>query len=207
MSRVPRVPLAVAALVAALLVTAASGAPEKPVQVTLVGDSVTGSIALNPAAQAELHRGLSIRLDAKVCRRLVQPSCSFRGASPPTAFEAVQRYGRSLGEVLIVHVGYNDSAEGYALGIDRVLLAARSQGVDRVVWVTLHETKTAYRRTNLAIEHATRRWPRLLVADWNAHSRDEPWFRRDGIHLNAAGASALASFLRVRVLEVARRAS
>ena len=205
--RVPRVSFVVASLLVATLLVTAAGAARKPVQATFVGDSVLASIAHVPTAQAELKRGLSVRLDLEVCRRLVQPSCLFRGASPTTALQAVQSYGRSLGEVLIVNVGYNDSADGYAQGIDRVMRAAGSQGVESVVWVTLHETGTGYRRTNVAIERAAKRWPQLVVADWNIHSRDELWFRRDGVHLNDAGANALASFLRGRVLEVARRTS
>lgn len=204
MSRVARLLSVAGTLVVAALIVTGAGAVGKPPRVTLVGDSVSGSISLSPAAQAELTRGLIVRLDAEVCRRLVQPSCAFRGASPTTAFQAVQSYGRALGQVLIVHVGYNDSSEGYAQGIDRVMHTARSQGADDVVWVTLHETKSGYRRMNLAIEQATRRWPQLVIADWNAHSRDQRWFRRDGIHLNGVGASALASFLHARVLEVAR---
>lgn len=207
MFRVPRVSIVVASLLTAALLVTAAGAARKPVQATLVGDSVSASITQVPTAEAELRRGLSLRLDLEVCRRLVQPSCVFRGASPATAFQAVQSYGRSLGEVLIMHVGYNDSADGYAQGIDRVMRAARSQGVDSVVWVTLHETKSTYQRTNDAIERAAKRWPQIVVADWSTHSRDEPWFRRDSVHLNDAGASALASFLRVHALEAVHRAS
>ncbi len=206
-SRVPRVSIVVASLLPAALLVTSAGAVTKPVQATLVGDSVTASITRVPTAEAELRRGVTLRLDAEVCRRLVHPSCVFRGAIPSTAFQAVQGYGRTLGEVLVMHVGYNDSADGYAQGIDRVLRAARSQGVASVVWVTLHETKGSYRRTNLAIEQAAGRWPQIVVVDWNAHSRDKPWFRRDGIHLNDTGARALASFLRVHLLEAVRRTS
>ncbi len=203
----PRVSFVLVALLAAALLVSTSGTAGRSVQGTLVGDSVAGSISQSPDAQAELKRGLSVRLDAEVCRRLVRPSCLFRGASPTTAFQAVRSYGRGLGEILIVHVGYNDSADGYPQGIDRVLRAARSQGVESVIWVTLHEATSAYRRTNVAIASAAERWPELALADWSAHSRDELWFRRDGIHLNGAGARALASFLRARVLDVARRSS
>lgn len=201
----PRVSIVVASLLAAALLGTPAGAAKKPVQATFVGDSVSASISRIPSAQAELKRGLSVRLDLEVCRRLVQPSCVYRGSSPTTALQAVQSYGRALGEVLIVNVGYNESAYGYGQGIDRVLRAARSQGVDGVVWVTLRETSSGYRRTNLAIESAAKRWPALVVADWDTYSRNEPWFGRDGLHLTDTGANALASFLRARVLEVARR--
>ena len=150
--------------------SAASG----PLRVTFVGDSVAASISYVPAAQAQLRRGMKVRVDARVCRRLVQPSCSFEGSTPTTALQAVQGYGRSLGRVLVVKVGYNESTEGYGAGIDQVMRAALGQGAVGVVWVTLRETRDIYHSTNLAIETAAKRWPQLVVADWNAYSSAEP---------------------------------
>jgi hypothetical protein len=182
-------------LVAAL--TGATTAEAKgPVPVTFVGDSVPASISYIPAAQAQLNRGLNVRLDLRVCRRLVQASCSYQGSTPTTALRAVQSYGRSLGRVLIVNVGYNESASGYRRGIDRIMRAALAQGADGVVWVMLRETRDIYHRTNIAIRTAAERWPQLVVADWNAYSSGKPWFRDDGLHLTATGATALAAFLR-----------
>ena len=74
-------PVVVAAL--ACLVMATTGpvpASAAPGRVTFVGDSVPASITYVPAARAELERGLSVRLDLRVCRRLVQPSCAFQNA-------------------------------------------------------------------------------------------------------------------------------
>lgn len=192
-----------AALVAALAVAAppASGASRVPV--TFVGDSIPASITYVPAAQARLQRGLRVRLDLRVCRRLVQPSCSFQGSSPTTALGAVQGYGSALGAVLVVNVGYNEEARGYRAGIDRVMRSALRQGARGVVWVTLRETRGIYHETNVAIRRASRRWPQLLVADWNAYSSGKPWFGDDGLHLTSTGATALASFLRSYVLRAA----
>ncbi len=133
----------------------------------------------------------------------IQQSCSFQGSTPTTALQAVQGYGGALGDVLIVNVGYNESADGYSYGIDRVMRAALAQGTRQVVWVTLRETRPLYRSTNAAIVTASRRWPQLVVADWNAYSRGRPWFGSDGLHLTETGADALAAFLRLRVLQVA----
>lgn len=194
-------------LTCALAVSHATAADARPpVRATFVGDSVSASIEYVPAAQATLRRGLDVRLDVKVCRRLVQPSCTFQGTAPPSALEAVQSYGRSLGRVLVVAVGYNEDGRGYGAGIDRVMRAARAQGAVGVVWVTLRESgqyASLYAKTNRAIERAARRWPQLRVADWNAHSRGKPWFGDDGLHLNATGAAALASSLRTMILRVA----
>ena len=170
---------------------------------TFVGDSVSASITFIPTARRQLERGLTVRLDAEVCRRLVQPSCRHRGTRPTTGLQAVKSYGRSLGKVLVVNVGYNETADGYGAGIDRVLRAALAQGASGVVWVTLRDADGSYRRTNAAIRAATRRWPALVVADWNAHSAGKPWFRRDGLHLSSAGATALASFVRPHVINAA----
>ena len=187
------------ALATALVVTVAgvgSAEAKGSLSATFVGDSVPASIEYIPGARAQLRKGLSVRLDLRVCRRLVQPSCSYQGSTPSTALQAVQAVGRSLGRVLIVNVGYNESAQGYRQGIDRVMRAALAQGADGVVWVTLRETRDIYHQTNVAIKTAARRWPQLVVADWNAYSRGKPWFGHDGLHLTSAGATALASFLR-----------
>lgn len=200
-----RLTLFAALLTSALVVAASQGAAPKPIKVTIVGDSVPASIGYTTTAKAELRRGLAVRLDVAECRRLVQPSCAFNGSTPSTALEAVRRYGSSLGNALVVSVGYNESASGYAVGIDRVMRAALAQHARAVVWVTLRETSELYRQTNRAIRRAAARWPPLTIADWNAYSRGKPWFVRDGLHLTGTGADELAAFLRRRVLDAIRR--
>jgi len=79
-----RGPLALVAMAVVLLagalagVAPAAGAPAKP-RVTLIGDSITASFASVPAATRALGAGLDLRVDARVCRRLVAPSCTHRG--------------------------------------------------------------------------------------------------------------------------------
>jgi len=177
----------------------AAPAAARAARATFVGDSVPASITYVPAAQAELERGLSVRLDLAVCRRLVQPSCTFQGAAPATALHAVQTYGRSLGRALVVDVGYNDDPRGYGQGIDRVMRAALADGATNVVWLTLREAgpyTRVYHATNLQIVKAAKRWPQLLVADWNAYSAGKPWFRADGLHPSVGGATRLAAYIR-----------
>ena len=173
---------------------------------TFVGDSISASISYSTTAQKQLKRGLAVRLDVKVCRRLVQPSCTFQGSTPTTALQAVQSYGRSLGRVLIVKVGYNEDGRGYGDGINRIMRAALAQGAVGVVWVTLREEgrySSLYRGMNAAIKKTAKRWPQLLVADWNAYSAGKPWFGSDGLHLSARGATELAAFLRPYVFRAA----
>ncbi len=184
------------------LIAPASAAARRTV-VTVVSDSVAASISYVPAAQADLEHGLVVRLDLKVCRRLIEPSCAYQGSAPPTALSAVRSYGTRLGQVLVVDVGYNDSSSGYARGIDTIMRAALSQGAKGVVWVTLREAgdyASDYRSINAEIKAAARRWPELIVADWNAHSAGKSWFGTDGLHLNPSGATALARFLRPFVI-------
>ena len=193
------------AVVVCFAVVAATSAPgaRPPVKATFVGDSVAASITYAPLAQAELRRGVAVRLDLQVCRRLVTPSCVFQGSAPSSALQAVRSRGRSLGDVLVVNVGYNEAGEGYGQGIDRVVRTAFAQGAKGVVWVTLRETSSNYRRTNVAIKAAARRWPQLVVADWNGYSRGKPWFGHDGLHLTVRGAEALARLVRTDILEAA----
>ena len=202
-----RTVLATVALACLLGASQAAASPDAaPIPATFVGDSVPASIAYVSSAQAQLRRGLSVRLDLKVCRRLVQPSCSFQGSSPPTGLQAVQSYGHSLGRVLIVKVGYNEGSQGYGAGIDRVMRAALADGASGVVWVTLRERggyASIYHSTNMEIKQAAKRWPQLLVADWNAYSSGKPWFGSDAVHLTATGATRLAAFLRPYVFRAA----
>jgi hypothetical protein len=203
--RVAVVAAVISSLAALLLAGAAAAGGSAPIEATFVGDSVPASISYVPQARAELRRGLDVRLDLRVCRRLVAPSCSYQGSTPTTALQAVRSYGRSLGEVLIVKVGYNESAQGYRQGIDQVMRAAIRQGVTGVVWVTLREARDTYRWTNIAIRTAAKRWPQLVVADWDRYSRGKPWFGPDGLHLTATGATALAAFLRPYIFRAAGR--
>ncbi len=192
-----------AALASALLATTGTAAATKPLPATFVGDSAAASISYTPQAKKVLSRGLEVRLDLRVCRRLVTVGCPFQGSTPPNALQAVQSLGRSLGDVLIVYVGYNESSSGYGKGVDQIMRAALRQGARGVVWVTLREQREIYRQTNAAIRTAAKRWPKLQIADWNAYSTGKPWFRSDGLHLNATGAQGLARFVRQYVLRAA----
>jgi hypothetical protein len=168
----------------------------------VIGDSIAASFDYVVIARRYLGKGLDLRSDALVCRRLVAASCSFQGTTPPTALQVVGAQGRALGPVVVVNVGYNDWAAVY--DVDRVMKALGAAGVRRVVWVTLREAgsyATIYAQSNARIRKAAGRWRKsLAVADWNAHSRGRPWFREDGLHLSTSGALGLARLLRPLVL-------
>lgn len=195
--------LLAAALAASLLAGTTAAATQAPVRVTFVGDSVPASIMYSPRAKSILGRGLATRLDLRVCRRLATVSCSYQGSAPKSALQSVQSLGHSLGDVLVVDVGYNEGASGYRDGIDRMMRTARAQGAAGVVWVLLRETRDEYRQTNAVIRAAGKRWPDMLVADWNEYSRGKPWFSSDGLHMGVMGADALAAFVRPYVFRAA----
>ena len=177
----------------------ASATSAAPPRVTVIGDSITESLEYVPSARTYLGRGLDLRLDTAVCRRLAYESCTFQGRTPPTALQIVAAHGRGLGRVVVVNVGYNDWTAVY--DVNRVLRALRAAGVQRVVWVTLRATTSNYAGTNAAIRRAARRWEGVVVADWDAYSRDRSWFRADRLHLTPSGAVGLARLLRPLVLD------
>jgi lysophospholipase L1-like esterase len=180
---------------------AAGGAT--PVRATMIGDSVSASILETPSAAQILKRGINIRLELRVCRRLIAPSCPYQGQTPPTALDTLESLGSGLGSVLVMDVGYNDDSDAFVSGIDRVMQFALAHGVHSVVWVNLRVTggyASTYTAINDALEQASHHWPELHVADWNRYSAGKSWFASDGLHMGASGADALAAFLRPYIL-------
>ena len=167
---------------------------------TVIGDSVQASFTYAPAARRVLGRGLDLRLDARVCRRLVAPSCAFQGSTPESALALVRRRGTSLGPVVVLHVGYNDGPGAY--DVPAMLRALRAARVRTVLWVTLRAARPGYRAINDRIRAAARASGAVRVVDWDARSAGRPWFAGDGLHLTPAGAVALAELLRAEVAAV-----
>jgi hypothetical protein len=201
--------LAVAGAVAAAVPVSPAGssrAAAAPVRVTLIGDSVADSLEYVPDAERSLARGYDMHFDLRVCRRLATAGCPYAGGTPPSALDAVHESGTSIGQVLVVDVGYNDDPAQYRRGMDDVVETARALGVRRIVWVTLRETQPVYRETNGVIRGEAKRFPQVEVADWNAWSTGKALFRGDGLHLSASGASALAAWLRPYLLRAASAA-
>ena len=187
-------------LVTALAALGPAVASADAVRFTFIGDSKAAAIEFSPPAQRLLARGNIVRRDLKVCRRLVAPSCSYQGVTPTTALQAIRNYGRTLGRVLVIDVGYNDSSATYKPQLEQVVRAAKARGVKGIVWVNLRVVPAHpdYRRINAIIAEAGRRRPILYVANWNAYTRGKPasWFGSDGIHLTSAGAVGLVRLVR-----------
>ena len=194
--------IAIAGAIALACAAAGFAQDASKTRVTVIGDSITASFDYVPAARRYLGKGLDLRSDAVVCRRLVATSCPFQGSTPSTALQVVGSKRSALGPVVVVNVGYNDWPAVY--DVDRVMRALKAAGVRSVIWVTLREATSyadVYAQSNARIRKAASRWKgRLVVADWNAYSRGKLWFREDGLHLTTSGALGLARLLRPLVL-------
>lgn len=185
-----------AATSAAGTVRAAGSAP----RVTFVGDSAAVLISLDPVASAILRRGVDVRLEAAVCRRLARTSCPDGAVRHPTVLELIERNGTTLGSTVVIAVGYNDPEEEYAGEIEEIVRALHAVGVEQILWLTLRAARHPYLTMNDAIRDAAARHPSMTVVDWNELSRTHPgWFADDGIHLERDGARAMAALVR-RVL-------
>jgi hypothetical protein len=191
-------PLLLVAVLAALVALGPAAGSADAVKLTFIGDSKSAAINYSTRAKRLLSRGHDVRRDLKVCRRLVAPSCTYQGVAPRTALQAVRHYGTSLGRVLVIDVGYNDSSATYRRHLNKVMRAALARGVKGVVWVNLQAVRTDYAAINRIINRSKRRWARLHVANWNRYSRGHPgWFAAsDGIHLTNAGAIGLVKLVR-----------
>ena len=178
------------------LVASAQGGSTAPTRVTVFGDSAATAMAYDPTAKRTLGRGIDLRLEVAACRRVGDTSCPYDGVRPPNVIDRATELGRDLGPVVVVIVGYNDYEANYDGNIEDALAAFRKAGVERVLWATLHETRSDYASMNDIIRDAARRHPEMTVVDWNAASRDNPgWFQPDGIHLTATGAEGMATMV------------
>jgi hypothetical protein len=165
-------------------------------RVTMVTDSVGGALYWLDGPRAALASGFDFDLETKTCRKLVEPGCGAYGdPAPESALDTIRALGPALGPILVVDVGYNDTAEHYAAGLDEVMTAARAAGVQHVIWLTLEEREGVWAQINTEIWAATARWPELTVADWATASAGQNWFV-DEAHLDWVGGTALGAFVR-----------
>jgi hypothetical protein len=186
-----------------LLASAAPGKSNALTRVTIFGDSAATAMAYDPDARRTLGRGIDARLELAACRRLGDASCPYDGVRPPNVIERATQLGAQLGPVVVVIVGYNDYEANYAGNIEQALSVFAKAGVQRVLWLTLRESRQSYASMNDMIRDAARRHPELTVVDWNALSRNNPpWFQSDDIHLTAIGAEAMAGLVNSTLVQL-----
>lgn len=187
-------------LSAAVLAATVSGAGQPPPSVTIIGDSVMTGVLWHPDAVAIMQAGLSVHWDVAVCRTLTGVSCPFDGSRPPTLLDVVHADGPSLGPTVVVEVGYNDSPGRFAKEVEESIDALLAAGVQRILWVDLHEARPQYGAMNGVLAAASGRHPELTIVDWNGYAaQGYGWFQSDQIHLTEAGGVELATLLHTAV--------
>jgi hypothetical protein len=197
--------LAVLAVLGIAALGPSASAAERPSadgpRVTMFGDSIADSFSYVPEARDLLGDGIDLRLELAPCRKLVPIGCAYMGARPPSVLDIVKGSSlASLGNIVVVAVGYNDPANNYETDMAQVVNALVDKGVGHVIWLTLREQTDDYRSINRTIKAQAARWPELRVADWEGASRGKDWFNPDGLHLNADGAIGMATLIRPFVL-------
>jgi hypothetical protein len=160
--------------------SATSTAPVAPTPgpVSAVGDSIM--LDIQPYLAADLP---GARIDGLVSRQF----------ESGIAVVQADRAAGTLGNVLIVELGTNGSVT--PSDFDAMMRAA--SGVKRVVFVNLNVPRSWEASDNAVLAAGVDRYPGVAVlADWNAVSSGHPeWFTPDQVHLEPAGAQALANLV------------
>jgi hypothetical protein len=143
-----------------------------------VGDSIM--IDMQPYLQTDIP-GVSV--DGVVSRQF------------ETGIGVVQadRAAGTLGSVLVVELGTNGTVT--SSDFDAMMQAAA--GVKRVVFVNVNVPRPWEAADNAVLAAGVARYPGVAVlADWNALSSPHPeWFTPDQVHLEPAGAQAMAALV------------
>ena len=158
--------------------TTATSVPLVPGPVTAVGDSLMVDI------ESELTTDIpGIRVDGLVSRQF----------EAGVGVVRADRAAGTLGKVLVVELGTNGVIT--ANGVDAMMQAAK--GVSRVVFVNVNVPRYWAAADNAVLAAGVARFPGIAVlADWVALSTPHPeWFTADQVHLNPAGAEALAALI------------
>ena len=186
-------------------------------EVLLIGDSSFAGIRWNGALGYLQGADFDARLES--CRRLIGSSCRGReGYAPLTAVADLSTVTPGRYSTVVIATGYNDSATWFPVAVEAVIAAARTKGIDRVVWLTYRENvgyvspssvsnAATFVANNAALVGAAVAGgaPELVLADWRRYSADRPdWFVSDGVHFTVAGARAAAEYVS-RVLAALER--
>jgi len=149
-----------------------------PGPVTAVGDSIM--LDIQPQLTADLP---GVTVDGLVSRQFQAGIGVVQAA----------RAAGTLGRVLVVELGTNGAVT--PADVDAMMQAA--QGVTRVVFVNVDVPRPWAAGDNAVLAAGVARYPGVAVlADWYALSAPHPeWFTTDQVHLNPAGATALAALI------------
>ncbi len=158
----------------------ADGAVPAPVPgpVSAVGDSIL--LDIQPYLQADIS---SVRVDGLVSRQF----------DAGVQVVEAERAAGTLGNVVVVELGSN--GEVTPAEFDAMLAAA--SGASRVVFVNVNVPRPWASADNAVLAAGVAAHPGLAVlADWYTLSTGHPeWFTADQVHLDPAGAQALANLV------------
>jgi hypothetical protein len=170
------VPATTATTVAPTTTTTTAPVPTGPV--TAVGDSIM--LDIQPYLAQDLP---GARIDGLVSRQF----------ESGIAVVAADRADGTLGNVLVVELGTN----GAVTDADFDAMMQAAAGVQRVVFVNVDVPRAWEAPDNAALAAGVARYPGVAVlADWYSLSTPHPeWFTADQVHLNPAGAQALAALI------------
>ena len=182
----------------------AGGAP----RIGVIGDSSAAGIRWADA-YAPL-RQFNFTFDAESCRRTTAASCGGReGYAPENAITTLRRLSGRWGDALVMVTGYNDPGSSFASAVDTIMAEAASQGISKVIWLTMRTADVSYvapgyisssytfRDNNRILLLKSQQYGgRLQIADWAGYSAGRTdWVTTDGVHLKSAGAFAQATFI------------
>ncbi|MGH9137447.1 MAG: hypothetical protein ACRD0G_10430, partial [Acidimicrobiales bacterium] len=183
---------------AAVLMTSAAGVaerwPEVPTWTTPAGTSVRAlarphvfvvgdSVLLG--AEGALRAAFAdwgIVVDAAVNRATV------------AGLDVLRTRRAEIQDIAVVGLGYNDGGSPAAWAAQAAGVMDELRDVDLVVWLTLREARDYYVEDNAYLRQTAAAHPNVALADWNAVAPPEG-FGRDGLHLNATGAAAMADLV------------
>jgi len=156
----------------------AASRPPVPGPVFAVGDSLM--IDIQPYLEVDLP---GAQIDGMVSRQFESGIAVVQAA----------RAAGTLGSVLVVELGTNGTVT--PSDFDAMMQAAA--GVQRVVFVNVDVPRAWEMPDNAVLAAGVARYPGVAVlADWYDLSKDQPeWFAPDQVHLQPAGAQAMAALI------------
>lgn len=148
----------------------------------MVGDSITVGVSSYVEPHYE-DQGWVPTIDGRVGR-------------PTDEVLQVIRTQRGDTQVFVVETGYNDAGDPALFRSRFQAIVNELAGAQKVVVVTLAESRSYYVTANQTIRSLIAGRPNFVVADWATRVRSVPGaLQSDGIHLTPAGATALAQLL------------
>jgi hypothetical protein len=143
-------------------------------------------------AELDRLREWRVVVDARECRQIAHRTDGCGETDIPSGVDALQTWLRAWRpHAVVIHLGHN----GRMGSEDFDILMTNTAGVSTVVWLTLAQPQKWRTSNNDVIRDGVARWRQASLLDWCELSAGQPWFRSDGLHLERAGAVALANVL------------